>query len=84
MEKSRNLERVRGIGFGDDPGIVIFNGSKSYISLELPDKTVVKIEVTPQGLNDLCSSLETAFHFSEHPFAPQPLTRFERINQNED
>jgi hypothetical protein len=79
-----DLERVRGMGFGDDPGIVIFHGSRSYINLELPDKTIIKLELTQQGLNDLCVILKASIHSSEHPFAPQPLTRFERINQGED
>ena len=69
------------MGFGDDPGIVVYDGSRCYLDLELLDGSIITIDVDPKTLDEVCRSSREYLSNEEDLSRRPPPTRFERINR---
>jgi hypothetical protein len=83
MHETRNTHRLQTLGHGDDSGIVIYDGSRCYLDLELPDGTTISIDVAPATLDDVCRTSQEHLSSEENHLKRTPSTRFERILRDE-
>lgn len=76
------MRRIQTLGReGDD--LVIYDGSRCYLDLELPDGSVTEIEVSSAILDRICQASKEYLSKEGDLLNHQSPTRFERILQGE-
>lgn len=78
INETKNMEVIHTIGHGG-AGQVVYHGSRYCLDLELPDGTVITIDVGHQTLNQMCQISEEFLLREKAKFNQPPPTRFERI-----